>query len=151
MRKLIIATMIFVLAGLSASYARGGMHGGGMHGLGSHALMGPASPTVPPSLTPDARLIGSAPIPPHHQPTAADVSSLPDALLKPTPKKKPLIGPLETFAAVVECKPRSRIRSTAKPRPGRGFAVTWRRRCRVLLELRNCRDGYARWRQRGHS
>ena len=39
MRKLIIATMIFVLAGLSASYARGGMHGGGMHGPGSHALM----------------------------------------------------------------------------------------------------------------
>ena len=88
MRKLIIATMIFVLAGLSASYARGGMHGGGMHGLGSHALMGPANPTVPPSLTPDARLIGSAPVPPHHQPTAADVSSLPDAMLKPTPEEE---------------------------------------------------------------
>ena len=87
MRKLIIATMIFVLAGLSASYARGGMHGGGMHGPGSHALMGPAN-NVPPSLTPDARLIGSAPIPPHHQPTAADVSSLPDALLKPTPEEE---------------------------------------------------------------
>jgi hypothetical protein len=81
MRKLITATMIFVLAGLPASYARGGMHG-----LGSHALMGPATPTVPPSLTPDARLIGSAPVPPHHQPTTADVSSLPDAMLKPTPE-----------------------------------------------------------------
>ena len=88
MRKLIIATMIFVLAGISASYARGGMHGGGMHGLGSHALMGPANPTVPPSLTPDARLTGSAPVPPHHQPTAADVSSLPDAMLKPTPEEE---------------------------------------------------------------
>jgi hypothetical protein len=88
MRKLIIATMIFVLAGVSGSYARGGMHGGGMHGLGSHALMGPANPTVPPSLTPDARLIGSAPVPPHHQPTAADVSSLPDAMFKPTPEEK---------------------------------------------------------------
>ena len=84
MRKLIIATMVFVLAGISASSARGGMHGGGMHGLGSHALMSPANPTVPPSLTPDARLIGSAPVPPHHQPTAADVSSRPDAMLKPT-------------------------------------------------------------------
>jgi hypothetical protein len=88
MRKLIIATMIFVLAEISASYARGGMHGGGMHGLGSHALMAPANPTVPPSLTPDARLTGSAPVPPHHQPTAADVSSLPDAMLKPTPEEE---------------------------------------------------------------
>jgi len=88
MRKLIIATMIFVLAGLSASYARGGMHGGSMQALGSHALMSPANPTVPPSLTPDARLVGSAPVPPHHQPTAADVSSLPDAMFKPAPEEK---------------------------------------------------------------
>ena len=88
MRKLITATMIFVLAGISASYARGGMHGGGMHGLGPHALMAPANPTVPPSLTPDARLTGSAPVPPHHQPTAADVSSLPDAMLKPIPEEE---------------------------------------------------------------
>ena len=83
MRKLIVAITIFVLAGLSASHARGGMHG-----LGSHSLMGPANPTVPPSLTSDARLIGSAPVPPHRQPTAADVSSLPDALLKPTPEEE---------------------------------------------------------------
>jgi hypothetical protein len=81
MRKLIIATVVFVLAGLPASYARGGMHGGGVH-----ALMSPANPTVPPSLTPDARLTGTAPLPPHHQPTAADVSSLPDTMLKPTPE-----------------------------------------------------------------
>ena len=66
------------------------------------------------------------------------------------PKKKRLIGPSETSAAAVECKPCPRMRSAAKPRPGRGFAVTRRCRCRVLLELRNCRDGYARWRQRGH-
>jgi len=33
MRKLVIATMVFVLAGNSATYARGGMHGSGMHGL----------------------------------------------------------------------------------------------------------------------
>src|SRR5947208_1701879 len=82
MRKLIIATLVFLLAGLSASYARGGMHGGGMHGL-----MAPANPTVPPSLTPDSHLTGTAPLPPHHQPTSADVPSIPDAMLKPTPEE----------------------------------------------------------------
>jgi len=80
MRKLIIATVVFSLAGLSAGYARGGMHGSGMHGL-----MAPANPSVPPSLTPDPRLTGTAPLPPHRQPTSADVSSIPDAMLKPTP------------------------------------------------------------------
>jgi len=78
MRKLIMATVVFSLAGLSASYARGGMHGGGMHGMGMHGMgmqgqMAPANPTVPPSLTPDPGLTGSAPLPPHHQPTSADV------------------------------------------------------------------------------
>ena len=86
MRKLIIATLVFLLAGLSASYARGGMHGGGMHGGGMRGgdmqgLMAPANLTVPPSLTPDSRLTGGAPLPPHHQPT----SSAPDAMLQPTP------------------------------------------------------------------
>jgi hypothetical protein len=83
MRKLIIATVVFSLAGLSASYARGGMHGSGMHGSGMHGLMAPANPTVPPSLTPDPRLTGTAPLPPHQQPTSA--ASVPDAMLKPTP------------------------------------------------------------------
>jgi hypothetical protein len=78
MRKLIMTTLVFVLAGLSASYARGGMHS-----LGAQGLMAPANPTVPPSLTPDPRLTGTAPLPPHHQPTAADVSSLPGVMLKP--------------------------------------------------------------------
>jgi hypothetical protein len=87
MRKLIIATLVCSLAGLSASYARGGMHGGGMHGMGMRGLMAPANPTVPPSLTPDPSLVGSAPLPPHHQPTSADVPSLPDAMLKPTPEE----------------------------------------------------------------
>ncbi len=63
MRKLVTMTVVFVLAGLSASYARGGMHG-----LGEQRLMAPANPTVPPSLTPDPRLTGSAPLAPHHQP-----------------------------------------------------------------------------------
>jgi hypothetical protein len=89
MRKLIIATTVFVLAGLPAVFARGGMHGSGMHGSGMHGsgmpgLMAPANPTVPPSLTPDPRLTGTAPLPPHQQPTSAGVS-VPDAMLKPTP------------------------------------------------------------------
>jgi hypothetical protein len=83
MRKLIMATVVFSLAGLSAGYARGGMHGSGMHGPGMHGLMAPANPTVPPSLTPDPRLTGTAPLPPHQQPTSA--ASVPDAMLKPTP------------------------------------------------------------------
>jgi hypothetical protein len=84
MRKLVIATTVFVLAGFSTAYARGGMHGSGMHGSGMHGLMAPANPTVPPSLTPDPRLTGTAPLPPHQQPTSASVS-VPDAMLKPTP------------------------------------------------------------------
>ena len=92
MRKLIIATLVFLLAGLSASYGRGGMHGGGMHGEGMpggemQGLMAPANPAVPPSLTPDSRITGTAPLPPHHQPTSVDVPSVPDAMLKPTPEE----------------------------------------------------------------
>ena len=92
MRKHIIASLVILLAGLSTSYARGGMHGGGMHmggmrGGGMQSLMAPANPTVPPSLTPDSRLTGTAPLPPHHQPTSAEVPSLPDAMLKPTPEE----------------------------------------------------------------
>ena len=87
MRKLIIATLVFLLAGLSASYGRGGMHGGGMRGGEMQGLMAPANPAVPPSLTPDSRITGTAPLPPHHQPTSADVPSLPDAMLKPTPEE----------------------------------------------------------------
>ena len=83
MKKPIIATVMFILAGVSAADARGGMHGSGMHGSGMHGLMAPANPTVPPSLTPDPRLTGTAPLPPHQQPTSA--ASVPDAMLKPTP------------------------------------------------------------------
>jgi hypothetical protein len=84
MRKLIIAITVLVLAGFSAAYARGG-HGSGMHGSGMPGLMAPANPSVPPSLTPDSRLTGTAPLPPHHQPTSDDVSSIPETMLKPTP------------------------------------------------------------------
>jgi hypothetical protein len=82
MQKLVIPTILFVLLGFSASYTRDGMHSSGARGL-----MAPANPTVPPSLTPDPRLTGAAPLPPHHQPTSADVSSLPDAMLKPDPEE----------------------------------------------------------------
>jgi hypothetical protein len=87
MLKLMMATLVFLLAGLSASYARGGMHGGGMRRGEMQGLMAPANPSVPPSLTPDTRLTGTAPVPPHHQPTSVDVPSVPDALLKPTPEE----------------------------------------------------------------
>ena len=92
MRKLVITTLVFLLTGLSASYARGGMHGGGMNGGGMHGgamqgLMAPANPTVPPALTSDSRLIGSAPLPPHHQPTSADIPTQPETMFQPTPEE----------------------------------------------------------------
>jgi hypothetical protein len=101
MRKIIAATMVLFIAGLPASFARGGMHGSGMHGFGMRGaamqgsgmqgsgmpgMMAPANPTVPPSLTPDTRLSGTAPVPPHHQPTSADVSSPPNEILKLDPE-----------------------------------------------------------------
>jgi hypothetical protein len=78
MRTLIMATALSVLAGIPAGYARSGMHGSGPSGL-----IAPANPTVPPSLTPDPRLTGSAPLPPHHQSTQADVASLRGVSLAP--------------------------------------------------------------------
>lgn len=81
MRRLFIVTLLFTLAGLSASYARGG----GMQGHGAGGLMAPANPSVPPSLTPDARLVGAAPLPPARQPTSADVASH-EMLNKPDPE-----------------------------------------------------------------
>jgi hypothetical protein len=80
MRKLIITTAMVLLAGLSAAHARGGMHGHGTSGL-----MAPANPSVPPTLTPDARLVGAAPLPPHHQPTRADMGSQ-GTSMKPDPE-----------------------------------------------------------------
>lgn len=90
MRKLFIVTLVS-LAGLSASYARGGGHGGGMHGsgmysAGTHALMAPANPSVPPSLTPYPGLTGYAPLPSQHQLTPGDVASRPDTF-KPDPSE----------------------------------------------------------------
>jgi hypothetical protein len=47
--EMLIVTGMFVLAGLSPGYARGGMHS-----TGPSALMAPANPTVLPSLSPDS-------------------------------------------------------------------------------------------------
>jgi hypothetical protein len=67
MRKLILAGAILALAGSTHVSARGGSHGHS-HGHMRHGGLRPANPSVPPSLTPDARLTGDAPLPPHRQP-----------------------------------------------------------------------------------
>ncbi len=49
----------------STAMARGGHGGhGGLHHSSGSALTAPGAPSVPPSLTPDARLTGQAPLPP---------------------------------------------------------------------------------------
>jgi len=45
--------------------------------------MAPANPTVPPSLTPDMRVVGSAPLPAHQQPMSVGPAS---PLLQPDPE-----------------------------------------------------------------
>jgi hypothetical protein len=82
-RKLIIITALLIVTGISTSYARGGMHGSG-----PGALMAPANPAVPPSLTPDPRLFGSAPLPAHPQPNASGLATLNNVSLAPTPDEK---------------------------------------------------------------
>jgi hypothetical protein len=88
-RKLISAAAILALAASTQVSAQGGgSHGhslghslgrslGHSHGRHRHAGSTLANPSVPPSLTSDSRLTGTAPLPPHHQPTrgsAPDVS-----------------------------------------------------------------------------
>jgi hypothetical protein len=71
MRKLILAGAILALAGSTCASAQGGhghSHGHMGHGHMRHGGLQPANPSVPPSLTPDARLTGDAPLPPHGQP-----------------------------------------------------------------------------------
>jgi hypothetical protein len=71
MRKLILALAILTLAGSTYASARGGhghSHGHIGHSHMRHGGLRPASPSVPPSLTSDARLTGDAPLPPHRQP-----------------------------------------------------------------------------------
>jgi hypothetical protein len=70
MRTLISLTAVMAIIAISPAAARGGHsgHGHATHGHSTHrhstrALSAPADPTVPPSLTPDTRLTGSAPVP----------------------------------------------------------------------------------------
>ncbi len=64
MRKLIITTVVLAMVAASPAFARGGHgHGHHMHRHSSRAQSAPANPAVPPSLTSDARLTGSAPLP----------------------------------------------------------------------------------------
>jgi hypothetical protein len=86
MYRLMITTAVLATMAVSPAIARGGHghghgHGSG-HGHGHHmhrhsqrALSAPANPSVPPSLTPDARLAGSAPLPAHQQSNKAGASS----------------------------------------------------------------------------
>jgi hypothetical protein len=75
MHRLIAITTIVALVGISPGFARGG------HGRSTGALSAPANPSVPPSLTPDARLTGSAPLPAPHAHTVADGTTV-----KPDPE-----------------------------------------------------------------
>jgi hypothetical protein len=80
MVKLIITATFLVLISLQPSEARGA------RSSSAGALLAPANPTVPPSLTPDPRLEGSAPLPPHSQPKRDDAALPPEALVQPTPE-----------------------------------------------------------------
>jgi hypothetical protein len=79
MRMLFLMAAMLALVGPTSGFARSGMHS---HSTGG-SLGAPANPSVPPSLTPDSRLTGSAPLPPHHQATKADVATV---TLKPNPE-----------------------------------------------------------------
>jgi hypothetical protein len=64
MHKMMLSVVFLALIAVSPGFARGG--GGHSHGHGSNGLSAPANPSVPPSLTPDARLTGTAPLPTNH-------------------------------------------------------------------------------------
>jgi hypothetical protein len=79
MKKLILATTILAMAGIAPGFARGGHghgHGHSMHhhsgGHSEDPLSAPANPSVPPSLTSNTGVTGSAPLPAHRQPKAAN-------------------------------------------------------------------------------
>jgi hypothetical protein len=80
MQKLILTTAILAIVAASPAFspalARGG-HGRSMHGHSMHrdALRAPSAPAVPPSLPPDARFTGSAPLASRRQLKEADTSS----------------------------------------------------------------------------
>ncbi|HEY0912344.1 MAG TPA: hypothetical protein VGD75_19155 [Bradyrhizobium sp.] len=81
MRKLILTTAVLAVVAASPAVARGGhghghsLHGRQMHRHVSRALSAPANPAVPPSLTPDGRPAGSAPLPSRRQSKSGQTSS----------------------------------------------------------------------------
>jgi hypothetical protein len=78
MQRLILTTALLVAAGISPGFARGGHGHSGHIGHFHHsmrALSAPANPSVPPSLTPDPRLTGSAPLPSRRAVAKADTSA----------------------------------------------------------------------------
>ena len=78
MHRLIVTAAVLAMVGISPGFARGGHgHSGHSHfGHGHHSMRAsaPANPSVPPSLTPDPRLTGSAPLP-SHRVAKADTSA----------------------------------------------------------------------------
>src|SRR5271155_2841966 len=74
MHKIMLTAMMLAVIGVSPGFARGGGHG-------TTGLAAPANPSVPPSLTPDARLTGSAPLPTNHPHTMTDGTNV-----KPDPE-----------------------------------------------------------------
>jgi|SRR5271154_5463242 len=75
MHRLMVTAAVLALVGISPGFARGGHgHSGPSHfGHGHHSMRAssaPANPSVPPSLTPDPRLTGSAPLPSRREATA---------------------------------------------------------------------------------
>jgi len=62
-----LATAVLATIAVSPGFARGGMHSHSSGGLSA-----PANPSVPPSLTPDPRLTGGAPLPTRHPRILAD-------------------------------------------------------------------------------
>jgi hypothetical protein len=94
MRNLIVATAILAIAGVTPCLARGG-HGHG-HGLGHHsrmhghshrALSAPANPSVPPSVSPDARVTGDAPLPSRRKSQGAETPAPSAATMDPEDAK----------------------------------------------------------------
>jgi hypothetical protein len=78
MYRLMITTAVLAMATASPALGRGGhghVHGHHVHRHAPRALSSPANPSVPPSLAPDVRLTGSAPLPSRRQSGKAELSS----------------------------------------------------------------------------
>ena len=83
MRKLVIGIVVTLAVGAWPALAQntGGSAGGTAAGSGASAAKtttsAPANPTVPPALTPDSRVVGSAPVG-HRQPTGGAAAAAND-------------------------------------------------------------------------